>query len=115
PSRSTLFPYTTLFRSRDSPAQLIRFARAWLRNQPGTLRLAQRTHRRHPLGVARIKILGELLGEHVLDRREGGDHAARTGAQECTLQAGHAGGVLWWTDRTLAGAQEDQFGIPAPR
>src|SRR2546430_3019390 len=48
PPRSTLFPYTTLFRSRDQKRQadvpsLFQAARAWHRNNPPTGRFSSRS------------------------------------------------------------------------
>src|SRR5687768_15493910 len=99
---------------RDATAELLFVVEVPCRGQPLPLSFAQRLRRRARLGVTLVEVFGELSSEQVLDRPQRRDDAARAGAQERALQAGHARRESRRTDRAFAGAQEHEVRVAAP-
>src|SRR5258708_35136808 len=78
PPRSTLFPYTTLFRSRDVRWMTIAAAR-WGAAGRGLLDQGGRDERQHALDLGQVDVLafaGALLMQQGDDQRRGGVEAS---------------------------------------
>src|SRR3712207_7467577 len=83
PPRSTLFPYTTLFRSLVEHLQRLAEITVAQRDQPGAASFRERPLRQHP----RVEQAQSRLGAHGVGR-EGADvdHAAHPRSEEHTSE-----------------------------
>src|SRR5205823_7976689 len=91
PPRSTLFPYTTLFRSREArdPGQGGEAAHAQrARHQAGELRRRSEEH------TSELQSLAYLVCRLLLEKKKGNGRAS-SGTDCCVRSQGNSGSVYW--------------------